>query len=991
MAVRATIGVTKSDTYLNHLVLMREISAGGGAMVSELTFGAWLRRRRRALDLTREEVAQHVSCSVSAVRRMEADELRPSKQLAEGLAATLGIAPSDRSTFVRFARDTPGADTMRLPIPMVSQDHPAPPARVRTNLLIPPTALIGREREVASVGALLRRADVRLLTLTGPGGIGKTRLGLQVAADLVDDFTDGVYFVDLAPVRAPTLVISAIAQTLGVREIGGQPLVTQLKQFLSDQRMLLLLDNFEHVLDAAPLLADLLATAARVKLLVTSRARLHLRGEQQFPVPPLRLPDLAQLPDVGTLTQYAAVALFVARAQAIQPAFHLTSANAPDVAAICARLDGLPLAIELAAARSKLFAPEALLARLEHRLALLTGGVRDLPARQQTLRNTIAWSYDLLTAAQQRLFRCLSVFVGGCTIEAAIAVYDTTVDPNADVLEGLTALLDQNLLLQKEGADGEPRFTMLETIREYAIEQLAASGEAEALQLQHATYFLALAKTATPELTGPQQQMWLDRLDQEHDNLRAALTWSQSVGDAALGLRLAEALWPFWRARGYWSEGRDWLAGLLALTQHGDVSSSLRAKALNGAGMLASCQGDFIQTVALCRESLALFDALGDKRGIALSLNELGSVAYNHGDHEQATACCQKSLTLFRELGDKQGIAEALGNLGRMARDQGDNVQATTLFQESLTLFRELGNKRGVALALISVGNMAFGQGDYATARSLHEESLTLFRELGDNWGAALSLNHLGMVAREQGGYVVARSLHEESLALRRALGNKTGIAASLADLGQIAHRQGDDARAASLFDDSLTRFRELENKAGIAWLLCLVGEMIHCQGDNVRAATLLEESLALSRELENKRDIPWALGNLARVVHAQGDDGRATALFEECLELSRERGDKPGIAGCLEGLAGIAAMHCQPIRATRLFAAGVRLRETIGGQLHRQPIDRADYDRHLAAVRVQLDDATFAAAWAAGQALTLEQAMAEALAASQIGNEASA
>jgi predicted ATPase/class 3 adenylate cyclase len=567
------------------------------------------------------------------------------------------------------------------------------------NLPAQPTPLLGRERELEALGTLLRREEVRLVTLTGPGGTGKTRLGFQVAAELLDDFPDGVFFVDLAPITDPGLVTSTIAQTLGVREAGSQPLLNNLKACLREKQLLLLLDNFEQVLAAAPLVADLLAAAPRLKVLVTSRALLRLRGEKSFPVPPLTAPPavdgqwlrvdgpaksktgilsgpstmhhrLAQR--APAISQYPAVELFIQRARDAQPDFAVTNENAPAVAEICHRLDGLPLAIELAAARIRLFPPRAMLPRLGSRLKLLIAGARDLPARQQTLRSAIAWSYDLLEPAEQKLFRRLAVFVGGCSLEAAEAVGSAGGDLEIDVVDGAEALVSQHLLQQREGADGEPRFGMLETIREYGLEQLEASGEAEAIRRQHRDWYLALAEHAERGLYGENQTGWFDRLEREHDNLRAALAWTRAQGQSEEGLRLGRALKEFWYVRGYLAEGREQLAKLLALPG-AEVRTAARAKALHGAGGLANRQLELGPARALLEENLALFRDLGDQGNIARALRILGEVACGRGDYEEARAFIEESLAILRELGDKDSLGLSLYYLATVAHSEGNH------------------------------------------------------------------------------------------------------------------------------------------------------------------------------------------------------------------------------------------------------------------------------------------------------------------------------
>jgi predicted ATPase/class 3 adenylate cyclase len=1008
------------------------------------SFGYWLRRRRKALDLTQGELAQRVSCSLDLIQKIEADARRPSRQLAEKLADSLGLDSGERTAFVQAARAERSADRLALPsqpfeqpvvalpqgtitflftdiegssrlweqhpraMPTVLARHdgllneivmahggvifktvgdsvlaafaqapqalaaalaaqraisteawelPEPPrvrmalhsgsgqvrdgdyfgpalnraarllaaghggqillslateqlvreelppdARLRdlglhrlkdlslpeqifqlvtsdlpasfrplntldaryTNLPTQPTALLGREQEVAAVVTLLRRSDVRLITLTGPGGVGKTRLSLQVAADLVDDFSQGVYFVDLAPIREPAVVIGQIAITLGVKEIGGQPLLATLKEYLCAKRILLLLDNFEQVLDAAPVVAELLAAAPQLKVLATSREILHLRGEKEVIVLPLALPNTSQLPPLDQLSQYAAVALFIERALDARSDFMVTNANAPAVAEICTRLDGLPLAIELAAARVKLFWPEALLARLSSRLALLIGGPRDLPARQQTLRTAIAWSYDLLNPTEQMLFRWLGVFVGGCSLEAVEAVCSDD-DLGIDVLAGLTSLLDQSLLRKGEVGKNEPRFSMLETIREYALEQLQASGETTTLQQRHAAYYLALAETGAHQFRGAARWRRLARLEAEHDNLRTALEWSLGGGDVEMGVQLAVALGELWQFRGGLSEAHSWLASALAQSSAGQAS---RAKALHQAGSLA---------YAACK-------------------------------YPEAHSLFEESLILFRDLGRTQDVVDVLTSLAGLALDRGDHTRAAELFEESLALSRDIGDQGRTAWTLAGLGQLAHAQSSYPRAQALYDEALELFRKLDDTHGIGITLWALGNLARSQ----------------------------------------ADDARAAACYDECLALAQEAGDKPGIASIRHNQSYLALHQGDHARAEALLMESLALSRETGSKHQIAWALA----------------------------------------GLGGVAVAQGQPECAARLLGAAEEWFASVGHVLG--TTERSEHDRYIAAARGQLDDVSFATAWAAGRAMTMEQAIAYALEGSDGNSETS-
>jgi predicted ATPase/DNA-binding SARP family transcriptional activator len=642
------------------------------------------------------------------------------------------------------------------------------------NLPVQRTPLLGREQELAAVRALVLRAEVGLATLIGAGGTGKTRLGLAAAADLLDQFDAGVFFVGLAPISDPALVAAAVAQTLGVRETAGRTLLESLREYLRPRQMLLLLDNFEHVLPAAPLVAELLASCPRLKVLVTSRAPLHLQEEQQFPVPPLAIPDPQHLPPLEGFAQFAAVALFLQQAQAVKPGFVLTDENAPSVAEICCRLDGLPLAIELAATRIRLFSPQALRARLERRLPLLTGGARDLPARQRTLRNTIAWSYDLLAADEQKLFRRLSVFAGGFTLEAAAVVcgscgsaLDSSLDGN--VLDRVASLADQSLLKQEEQEDGEPRFVMLETIREYARERLEESGEAGAIRRQHAQYFLTLAEAAEPELRGPRQREWLHRLEQEHDNLRAAREGRQGEQDGAeMALRLVGALVQFWVGRGHLGEGRQWLEA--ALSSGCPVRLPTKVRALNAGSWVAYHLGDYEAVRRLSEEALILGHALEDRRSMAHSLFSLALAASVAGDYERVRTLAEEGLAQALDVGDRWLAAHQLMHLGLVAWVRDDAAQASHLWGESLAVMREVGDPFLIAVMLANLGNLENDQGRYDRAGTCLREGLKLFQELRERRGIASCLEGLATMLCGQGQAARAARLLGTAEALREAV-----------------------------------------------------------------------------------------------------------------------------------------------------------------------------------------------------------------------------
>jgi predicted ATPase/class 3 adenylate cyclase/Tfp pilus assembly protein PilF len=835
-----------------------------------------------------------------------------------------------RSLGTHRLRDVPEPEQIYQ---LVHPDLPArfPPLRTLDaqphSLPVQLTSFVGREREVADARRELLRPDVRLLTLAGPAGTGKTRLALQVAGDALPEFANGIFFVPLARLSEPDLLASTIGEAIGVREVPGQPLLHTLKDALRAQEALLVLDNFEHVMEQAPRVGELLSACPSLKVLVTSREVLHLSPERVLVVQPLAVPDTQPSHSVEQLTRYDAVRLFVERAQAAQPSFALGGANAAAVAEICARLDGLPLAIELAAARVKLLPPAALLERLkleyDHRQSILAGNVRDRPDRHQTLHGAIGWSYGLLRPAEQRLFAWLAVFGGGFTLDAAEAVCGG----DAPVLDGVASLIDKSLLRPAEEVAGEPRFHMLETIREYALDQLRATGELEAAQRRLADVLVALAERAEPELTGPEQVTWLDRLEQEHDNLRAVLQWCAETGARELSLRLGGALWRFWSTRGYLGEGLRWLDAALALAP--DPTPAL-ARALNGAANLAREQGDYERAKRLHEQGLAIAREQGDARGTAEALNNLGLIALYQGQREAAQRYCQEGLALFRETDDRGGVAGALNNLGNLARERGDPERAARLHRESLALRRELGDRRGIALSLNNLANVVLNQGDYWRAAALHEESLALRRELGDRAGVATSLNNLGNVARAKGDRQAAHAYYEESLTVRRELGDKRRVAAALTNLGVLERDRGDRQRAAELLRESLALRRELGDGPGVSAALDNLRTLALRQAD-APARVYYEQSLVLRREQNDRAGVVAALTKLGGIAHAQGDLEAARACYEESLALRRDMGDRRGAATALNLLGSLALQGGSSELATTLLKQCLTLYQELG------------------------------------------------------------
>ncbi len=775
------------------------------------TFGQWLKQRRQQLDLTQEAVASAIGCSANTIRKIESSKRRPSRQIAELLADFLAVTPVERSTFVQWARGTalPGRLLMftTQEVSAASMDargSSAPDSEGARASPLPglPTQLIGRERELAQIKALLWRSTTRLLTLLGPPGIGKTSLSIALAQAVQADFKDGLVYVSLGPVSDPSLVAGTLAEALGVRETPARALLDSLQDALRDKQMLLILDNFEHIVSAAPLLADLLAAAAQLKVIITSRSPLHLRGEKLVEVRPLGMPDPEHIPPLEELEQISSVALFVERVRDVNSDFVLTPENAPVVSDICARLDGLPLAIELAAARTRLLSLSALLSRLDRQLTVLAGGPRDTPVHHQTLRDALESSYRLLGAGEQELFRRLGIFPGPFTLEAAEGVAGATLDQ-------MEAILDQSLLRSQLSVDGQPAtdnwllttdnwYVMLMPVREFALEQLDATGERHDIALKHARYFLDMALATEPEYRGPNQKLWLDRIEAAYNDIRAALDWTLKNEQVEIALRLSGVMRHYWMSRGYRQEGLAWLEQ--ALAQGRDAPADARAVGLLALGHLSSRHGEHNAAERYFSRAVELSREAGERLLLTNSLMGLGQALANLGEYEHAIQAFQECISISEELGDKVNVARALGGLGRVMSRQGDFAQAIAWHEKALVIRRQLGIPIEIAQNLQNLGSQALKQGDYRRAMAYAEESAAIDSEVGNKENLTYSLGLAGKAALGLGDYERAATNFSRCLSVFVELGAITMVAFVFEEIARVDILLGQPAKAARLF-----------------------------------------------------------------------------------------------------------------------------------------------------------------------------------------------
>ena len=931
------------------------------------TFGEWLQTERSERRLTREEFAQRVGCSVAMLRKIEADERRPSAQIAGLIANALEIAPAAQATFVRVARGELGMDRIP-PVPRLSQHHGISPASAAShnNLPVLPTPLIGRQRELAELHRLASDPQCRMLTLVGPGGIGKTRLAIETASQLQVDFPDGVFFVPLASVDSSRFIVPVIAHSMGFAFLSASSAdpKTQLLNFLGDKHALLLVDNIEHLLKEPDIevFGELLAAAPGVKMLGTSRESLNLQGEWVFEVQGLPIPTDSQEAGVA---QDTSIELFLQRARRAHVGFDATTTDYPAVVRICHLVNGMPLAIELAAAWVRTLTCDEIADEIERSLDFLSISARDLPPRHRSMRAVFDHSWKLLSDDERRALARLSVFRGGFGREAAGQVAGAS-------LAMLSALVSKSLIRRPETG----RYDLHEVIRQYAALELGSEPDnGQEARQQHYAFHLAMAEAATPQLKGSGQIETLRRLEQEHDNFRAALAWALECGGRDAALQLAGALRWFWQMRGYFEEGRGWLSkGIPAEAQAASPSKALAsmdstrrpwqrrtlARALEGLALLDNSVGNHGGAYALASHSAAICRELGDKQGLADALMIIGEVLRWQGDAALSRARLEEALTLFRDTGDRWSAARSLFRLGQDLTNFGGDSSARAMLEESSVILQELGDSFYLIGVVGALGVMAVNAGDYPAALSFFSRGLGLAREMSDPWGTADLLTNVGCVQRIQGDYAAADSTLREALKVYEQWGRGSWCADPQCALAENEIAQGNFRAAHARLDEACPCAEVSGNK----WLQVLVsyfqGLLAYYEGDLDHAASTLGRTITLAREGQYQPDLARALVALGRTRSAQGDLKQAAASIQEGLRLFSETDSKLGITTALEALAALMTSE-DAQRAARLFGAAESLRSSIGAPL--PPVDRPAYERDVAAVLAQLGKPAFAKA----------------------------
>ncbi len=830
------------------------------------------------------------------------------------------------------------------------------------------TSFIGREDLLQKLKNLFRQT--RLLTLIGSGGSGKTRLAMQTAADIIDEFSNGVFITEIASVTDGALVVQTLLNSLGVKEEPGRTSDETLNSYLKDKEMLIIMDNCEHLINECAKLAEmLLSNCAKLKIIATSREALNCSGEQAFRVPSLSIPDTSVGNTPENIIQYESVCLFLERALSVNQNFKITKENAHALAKICKRLDGIPLAIELAAVRTKILSVEKIYDRLDDRFNLLTGGRRTSLPRQQTLKALIDWSYDLLPEKEKILWSRLSAFTDGWTLESAEEICSDDKISNSEIFDLLITLVEKSIILYDEVKE---RYRILETIKQYGEVKLNELKETDEILSKHLHYFMELSETAESKLEGSETLNWLERLESEHGNLQSAIAWSVKSGNREEGERLAGALGNFWIIRGYYSTGRLLLESILKNIQ--EISKPVLGKILLRAGGLSRLQGDTEVAKKFYEESLELSREQNNKKSIIECLNDLGIIENNQGNYEQAKKFCEESLALRRELGDKIGISRSLNNFGLVEFNLGNYEQAQKFFKESISIKRDLGDKRGISNTLSNMGNIAINQGDYEGAQKFLEESLTIRRELGDKNGIAGSLNSLGFMSYNQGKYENARRFYEDSLSLRRELGDKSGIAVSIHNLALLFYNNENYEEAQRLNEESLALRKELGDKLGIAESLNNLGNVFSNQEKYEQAAKFFEESHAIFIKLQEKQGISKSLKNLGNLSYYMKNHDIARKYFSESLDLSRELGDKSGIAESLIGFAGILCENNNLSDSVKLLTAAESALKNIGVVLE---IDKQNLkDKIISDLHGKLSDEEFTNYFNEGKKMTLDEAV---------------